>query len=315
MSEVTTTAKANLTTTAQISTTVRSIDFVTRFGKQWDALSTILGIVLPVRKAPGTRLVSYTADIDGNLNGGATVGEGEEIPYTKTKVIEAAHDDITVEKYAKAVTIEAVNKYGAVNAIQRTDTAFLNALQHNVLDRFYTFLKGGKLIGNQKTWQKALAVAKGAVLNRFAGSDMTVTEVVGFANIMDAYSYLGDANVTVQTQFGISYVENFLGYKTLLLLPDEYIEQGIVIAVPTENINLYYVDPADSDFAALGLEYIVQGETNLVGFHAEGDYKHAVGEVFAIMGMLLWAEYLDGIAVVSVDDKKDAALPAVTPSI
>ena len=67
-----------------------------------------------------------------------------------------------------------------------------------------------------------------------------------------------------------------------------------------DNIVLYYIDPSDSDFAQLGLDYTVQGETNLIGFHAEGNYSHAVGETYALMGMSLWAEYLDGISVVYV---------------
>ena len=127
-----------------------------------------------------------------------------------------------------------------------------------------------------------------------------VTSVVGFANILDAYDYLGAAEITVQTRFGIQYVEDFMGYSTLFLLSDPDIAQGTVIAVPVENIDLYYVDPGDSDFAKLGLDYTVEGETNLIGFHARGNYSTAVGETFALMGMALWAEYLDGIAVVTV---------------
>lgn len=293
-------APENMTTTAQFSTSIREIDFVTQFQKNWDALRTILGIMRPIRKAPGTKLVSYKATVDGGLQGGATVGEGEDIPLTKTKVEPVAYGDITIEKYAKAVTIEAVAKYGAEVAVERTDTAFRNELQKNVLTDFYTFLKTGKLVGTQKTWQRALAIAKGAVLKRFANDNLDVTEVVGFANIMDFYDYLGDKEITVQTEFGLSYVKNFLGYSTLLLLPDAYIAQKQVIAVPVENIDLYYVDPADSDFAKLGLSYTVAGETNLIGYHAEGNYKNATGETYAIMGMKLWAEYLDGIAVVTV---------------
>ena len=293
-------APANMTTTAQFSTSIREVDFVTQFQKNWDALRTILGIMRPIRKAPGTKLVSYKATVDGGLQGGASVGEGEDIPLTKTKVEPVAYGDVTIEKYAKAVTIEAVTKYGAAVAVERTDTAFRNELQKKVLTNFYTFLKTGKLVGTQKTWQRALAIAKGAVLKRFANDNLDVTEVVGFANIMDFYDYLGDKEITVQTKFGMTYVKNFLGYSTLLLLPDTYIAQKQVIAVPVENIDLYYVDPADSDFAKLGLSYTVAGETNLIGYHAEGNYKNATGETYAIMGMKLWSEYLDGIAVVTV---------------
>ncbi len=129
--------------------------------------------------------------------------------------------------------------------------------------------------------------------------------MVGFANILDAYNYLGDKEISVQTAFGLSYIENFLGYRTLFLLPEKYIASNRVIAIPVENIDLYYVDPGDSEFARLGLNYTVQGETNLIGVHAEGDYSRATGDMFAIMGMKLWAEYLDGIAIVTVSTGTD----------
>lgn len=303
-------AKENLTTQAQIQVTAREVAFVTRFNRNWDALRTIMGIVRPIRKAPGTKLTSYEAEMDGTLNGGA-VAEGDEIPFTKFKVKEVAYDDVTVSKYAKSVSIEAVNKYGADIAVAKTDDQFLVELQNNVLNNFYAFLKTGTLKGNQKTWQKALAIAKGAVVNRFAKMNRDVTEVVGFANIMDLYNYVGAAEITVQTQFGLQYVKDFLGYSTLFLLPDTYIPEGTVIALPVENIDLYYVDPSDSDFAKLGLSYTVQGETNLIGFHVQGDYTRATGDCYAIMGMKLWAEYLDGIAIVTVNPAVDEKAPAV----
>ena len=53
--------------------TAREVDFVTRFNDNWDALRNILGIMRPIRKAPGTALVSYSADValeDGNVEAG-----------------------------------------------------------------------------------------------------------------------------------------------------------------------------------------------------------------------------------------------------
>lgn len=275
----------------------REIDFVNRFTDNWDALRKILGIMRPIRKAPGTQLVSYTAKVDledGNVPAGAV------IPYSKATVTKAAYADLEIEKYAKGVPIEDVQKYGAEIAIQKSDDAFLNELQNDVLTRFYTFLNTGSLTSTETTWQRALAMAKGNVLDKFNRMRKTVTNVVGFANVLDFYDYLGDASISVQTQFGLTYVENFLGYSTLFLMSEPDIARGKVIAVPIENIDLYYVDPSDSDFARMGLQYTVQGETNLIGFHVNGNYSTAVGETFAIMGMTLWAEYLDGIAVVTV---------------
>ena len=159
---------------------------------------------------------------------------------------------------------------------------------------------GDNLVKQADDALEARELIKGKVLDKFASLDKDVTEVVGFANIIDAYDYLGDKEITVQTMFGINYVENFMGYRTLFLLPEKYIASKKVIALPVENIDLYYVDPSDSDFAKLGLNYTVKGETNLIGVHVDGDYSRATGDMYAIMGMKLWAEYLDGIAVATV---------------
>lgn len=277
--------------------TAREEDFVTRFNDNWDALRQILGIMRPIRKAPGTQLISYTASVE--LESG-DVDPGCVIPYSKATITQSAKADLTIKKYAKAVPIEDVDKYGAEIAIEKSDDAFLTKLQNEVLSDFYTFIKTGTLTATATGWQIALAKAQGEVLNKFATLQKDVTAVVGFANILDAYDYLGSAEITVQTQFGLNYIENFLGYSTLFLLPASFIPRNTVIATPVENIDLYYIDPGDSEFARLGLNYTTQGETNLIGFHAEGNYNTAVGATFAIMGMKLWAEYLDGIAVVTM---------------
>jgi hypothetical protein len=277
--------------------TAREVDFVTRFGDNWEALRNIMGIMRPIRKAPGTSLKSYTASVA--LESG-NVDPGEVIPYSKATIVQTTKADLTIEKYAKAVPIEDVNTYGAEIAVEKCDAAFLTQLQNTVLSKFYTFLNTGSLTGNGTTWQDALAKAQGLVLNKFATMQKDVTAIVGFANILDAYDYLGAADITVQTQFGLTYIKDFLGYSTLFLLPASRIARGVVIATPVENIDLYYIDPGDSEFARLGLQYTTQGETNLIGFHAQGNYSTAVGESYALMGMTLWAEYLDGIAVVYI---------------
>ena len=291
-------AKDNLTKSSDIQSTARVIDFVTRFARNWEHLREILGIMRPIRKEPGAILKSKTASV--TLQGG-TVGEGEEIPYSKATVIETTYEEMTVEKYAKAVSIEAIKTYGYDVAVGMTDDAFLYELQDNVTRRFYAYLNTGKLASSETTWQRALAMSKGLVINKFKQIHRTVTNVVGFANVLDLYDYLGDANITVQTAFGFQYVQNFMGFSTVFLLSDEEIPRGRVIATPVENIVLYYVDPSTSDFARAGLVYTTDGETNLIGFHVEGNYHTAVSESFAIMGMTLFAEYLDGIAVIDVD--------------
>ena len=289
--------KTNLTMTADMQVTARELDFVSRFARNWEHLRDILGIMRPIRKQPGAVLKSKTATM--TLVSG-TVGEGEEIPYSKAQIVETPYTEMTVEKYAKAVSIESIKDHGYDVAVGMTDDAFLFELQENVTARFYAYLNTGSLTSNESTWQRALAMAKGNVINKFKQMHRTCTEVVGFANVLDLYDYLGDANITVQSAFGFQYIKDFMGYRVVFLLSDAEIERGKVIATPVENIDLYYVDPGDSDFAKAGLIYTTDGVTNLIGFHTQGNYNTAVSESFAIMGLTLFAEYKDAIAVVSV---------------
>lgn len=291
-------AKANLIMSNDIQVTAREIDFVTRFERNWQHLRDILGIMRPIKKQPGAVLKSKYAE--GTLQSG-NVGEGEEIPYSKFVVKEKPYAEMTIEKYAKAVSIEAIKEHGYENAVQMTDDEFLFQLQTNVTERFYNYLKTGTLSFTEATFQMALAMAKGRVENKFKQMHRNATGVVGFVNILDVYEYIGTADITIQNQFGFQYMKDFLGFNTIFLLSNSEIPRGTVIATPVENIVLYYVDPNESDFARAGLVYTVSGETNLIGFHTQGNYHTAVSEAFAIMGLTLFAEYIDAIAVGTIN--------------
>jgi hypothetical protein len=302
-------AKANLIMTNDIQVTAREIDFVTRFERNWQHLRDILGIMRPIKKQPGAVLKSKYAE--GTLQSG-NVGEGEEIPYSKFTVKEKTYAEMTIEKYAKAVSIEAIKDHGYENAVQMTDDEFLFQLQTDVTGRFYDYLKTGTLTSTETTFQMALAMAKGRVENKFKQMHRNVTGVVGFVNILDVYEYLGAAEITIQNQFGFQYMKDFMGFNTIFLLSDSEIPRGQVIATPVENIVLYYVDPNESDFARAGLVYTVSGETNLIGFHTQGNYHTAVSEAFAVMGLTLFAEYIDAIAVITIDETPTLGTLTVT---
>lgn len=302
-------AKANLIMNNDIQVTAREIDFVTRFERNWQHLRDILGIMRPIKKQPGAVLKSKYAE--GTLQSGK-VGEGEEIPYSKFVVKEKNYAEMTIEKYAKAVSIEAIKDHGYENAVQMTDDEFLFQLQTDVTGRFYDYLKTGTLTSTETTFQMALAMAKGRVENKFKQMHRNVTGVVGFVNILDVYEYLGAAEITIQNQFGFQYMKDFMGFNTIFLLSDSEIPRGQVIATPVENIVLYYVDPNESDFARAGLVYTVSGETNLIGFHTQGNYHTAVSEAFAVMGLTLFAEYIDAIAVITIDETPTLGTLTVT---
>lgn len=289
-------AKAGLTKSANVDTTAREVDFVTRFANNWQHLRDIMGVSRLIRKTPGAVLKSKYASVTLQNS----VGEGEEIPYSQATVATKDYAPINVEKFAKGVSIEAINEHGYDDAVGLTDDQFLFELQNNVTNRFYTFMNTGTLISAKATFQAALAEAQGRVRNKWQAMHKGITEVVGFCNILDAYDYLGAANITVQNAFGMNYIENFIGYSKLFLCSDSEVPRGKIIATPVENLILYYVSPDDSDFAKAGLVYTTDGETNLIGFHVQGNYSTAVSESFALMGLTLMAEYLDGVCVVDI---------------
>lgn len=288
---------AGLTMTTDFSVEARRNDFVTAFAQNWNALREIMGISRPIKKEPGTVLKSYRASLvleDGN------VAEGEEIPLSKATVSEVAHADLTIQKYGKGITIEDVDKYGPEVAIELTDEAFRNELLGKVLGEFYDFALTGELTDTASDFQMGVALAIGSVKNKFKTMRKDGTRVVVFVNTMDAYRYLGAANLTVQNMFGVDYLKNFMGAETLILAGDDDIPEGKIVAIPVSNIVDYYADPSSSGFARMGLRYTVDPDLPMLGFAVEGDYSTATGKNWAIMGHKLWAEYLDAIAVITV---------------
>lgn len=291
-------ANENLIKNADIEVTARQLDFVTSFARNWQALQDVMGIAKPIKKEAGAVLKYKYAQ--GTLNKGAEgkgVAEGDIIPRSKYVVKEKSFAEMTIEKYAKEVSIEAINAHGYDNACALTDEEFKIDLQDEITGRFYSFLNGGQLSVTGATFQMRVAKAIGAVKNKFKTLKRNVTKVAVFVNTMDFYEYLGSADITVQTAFGQTYVENFLGADIMFLCSDEEVASGKVIATPVNNIVSYYVDPSDSNFAKAGLTYTVDGETNLVGYTVQGDYDRATSVSYAILGFVLFAEYLDGIAV------------------
>lgn len=302
-------AKANNTTTQQFSVNAREIDFVTRFNARFQALSELLGIIRPIRKEPGTTLRMLRASVD--LKSG-NVGEGEEVPYSQATVTQVPVGEATVEKFSKGVTIESIKSYGYDVAVARTDDAFLTKLQGNVTDKLYDFLGTGELTNVQNDFQAAVAMARGLVIDEFKKADLEITEVVGFVNVRDFYQYLGSAELTTQTAFGLTYIRDFMGYRVIFLGSSRDVPRGKVYATPVENLVAYYVDPSDSDFARAGLEFTTWGETPFLGFHTEGNYHTMTSESFAIIGLSLLFEYINGVAVVSIQDSGTLGTLTVT---
>ena len=303
-------APNGMTLNANVAVTAREIDFVTRFAADWQALRDILGISRPIEKEPGTNLrVKRAAVVLANAP-----EEGEATEYSQATVEEEIIGQINLERYKKGVTLEAIVDKGYDNAVAATDEAFRSELLGQILDRFYAFANSGELTNVQSTYQLALAMAKGYVVDKWKTMRKRATEIVGFANALDVYEYLGTANITIQNRFGFEYVEDFLGYRVLFLCGSSEIARGRVIATPIDNIVDYFVNPANAQFQRAGFNYRTDGETNLIGFYVDPNYDNGATDAFALLGLSLLAEYIDGIAVVEYIPSASQTMGSLTVS-
>ncbi len=291
-------AKDRLTKTTDSTITPRAIDFLTRFQEDFSHLINIAGVTQMIPKVSGTTLRVTKAHV--TLQNGA-VSEGDEIPFSQATLEEVPIGDITLNKYSKGVSMEEISKNGYDVAIVKTDNAFRFELQKVVKNRFYSFLNTGTLTAKDTTFQMALAMAKGRVLDAQSKLNVTGGEIVAFVNYLDFYNYLGAASITVQTAFGMNYVQDFMGYRVIFLCDSNEVAKGTVIATPADNLICYYINPGEVDFGAAGLVYNVMGVTPILGFAVDADYRRATSDAFAVMGLVMAAEYLDLIAVETVE--------------
>lgn len=300
-------APENMTGVAQIQVRAREIDFVTSFGQNMQALLDVMGISRMIRKQNGSMLRVRTAS--GTLQSG-DVAEGDIVPLSQYEVTETDFDTIKIQKYKKGVSIEAIADKGYEAAVAMTDEEFTSDLQNVVMDKFYTQLKMGSLVGHETSWQMAFAMAIGRVKNKFETMGRTATGIAVWVNTLDVYKYLGAAQITMQTAFGVNYVRNFMGADIMFI--SSQIPENTVIATPLNNIVAYYVDPSDSEFARAGLVYTTDPATGFIGFHVQGNYDRVISELNAIMGVRLFAEYLDAIAYISVGGSSTQTLGTLT---
>lgn len=297
----------NQTGTAQIQVRAREIDFVTSFGRNFQALLDVMGISRAIRKENGSVLRVRTAS--GTLQSGE-VAEGELVPLSQYEVTEKDFDKIKILKYKKGVTIEAIAEKGYEAAVAMTDEEFRSDLQNVVLNKFYDQLKAGSLVGHETSWQMAVSMAIGRVRDKFETMGRTATGTAVWVNTLDVYKYLGAAEISMQTAFGMNYVQNFLGADVVFI--SSQIPEDVVIATPLNNLVAYYVDPSDSEFARAGLVYTTDPTTGFIGFHTQGNYDRVISEMDAIMGLRIFAEYQDAIAYIAVGSSDTQTLGNLT---
>ena len=263
----------------------REIEFVTLFGESIKKLVEALGVTRKIPKQAGYTLKAYKAT--GTLQPGK-VAEGDLIPLSKYQTEAVSYAEIVLKKWRKATSAEAIIEKGYDQAVQMTTDRMLKDVQKGIRTDFFTFLATGTGSATGATFQAALAQAWGQLQVLFEDDSI---EAIYFMNPLDVADYLATAQITTQTAFGMTYVENFLGLGTVIF--DSKVKEGEIYATAKDNIVLYYVPVNGAD---LGNAFsFTAGQTGLIGIHEEADYKHMTAEDTVMSGVVLFAERLDGI--------------------
>lgn len=303
MANVVTTAETNLVTAAKMKK-IREIDFVNQFTHgSLEKLVEVLGVTRKIPMMEGTTMYVYTTT--GTLQPG-NVPEGEIIPLSAFERVKTPVGEITISKWRKAVSAEAIKKSGLQEALVETDAALLKKVQAGIRTNLFTFLNGsitGAITATGVGLQAALANGWGKL--QVAFEDDTA-ETVYFVNPLDISDYLGAAQITVQTAFGLNYIENFLGLGTVIL--SSQVTQGTYIATAKENLILYYLtmngDIADSF-------ELTADETGYIGI--KSGYQNearAQLESLVMSGVQFLVEYAGGVVKGTITSA--AATPGTT---
>lgn len=278
---------AETNTIMQGDVVTRVADFNIQFVEGLKKLTEALGITrkIPVQEGATLKQVVVTGTLeDGN------VAEGELIPLSKYETEEVPVGEVKLNKWRKGTTAEAILKGGYDQAVGATTDKMVKDIQKGIRGDLFTFMATGTGTASGSGLQAALANAWGKLAVLF---DDDAVESAYFLNPMDVADYLGGAQVTMQTAFGMTYIENFLGLGDVFL--NSNVPEGKFYATAKENIVMYYVNVATSELArAFGL---TTDETGYIGINEYPDKDTARVMDLVMSGITFFPERKDGIVV------------------
>lgn len=296
-------ADANLITRSDLAR-VREIEFVNSFHYSIAKLMEALGTTRKIAKTAGSTLKAYKTT--GTLADGA-VAEGETIPLSKYKTEPVTIKEIVMKKWRKAATAEAIIERGYDQAVDATTAEMLKDVQKGIRKDFFDFLGTGTGKASGATFQAALAQAWGQLQVLF---DDDGVACVYFMNPLDVADYLATAPITMQTAFGMSYAENFLGLGTVIF--NSSVPKGKIFATAKDNLILYYIPVGGADLDEVF--NFTTDDTGYIGVHEQPDYTNMTAADTVVCGMQLLAEKLDGIVVASIGAEPAPTIGKLTVS-
>lgn len=288
--------ETNVTKAADLAPEI-TIDYTNRFATGIKKLQKLLGItaLTPVSSGATIKTYKYTTDIeDGN------VAEGEYIPLSKVSRALDQTYSLTLQKWRRNTTAEAIQLKGRSAAINDTDSRFIAALQNEVKDDLFAAITGAtKTSAAGFNLQAALANMWGALTQIFEDYDGFADpdddgadgRFVFFVNPLDVAEYLGQATITTQTAFGMSYLKNFLGLGTTFTTAK--VTKGTVFGTAAQNLNMYYVPATGGDLAqTFGL---TGDATGLIGMTHAAVSTNATIDTLVMGGWKIFPEISDAV--------------------
>lgn len=266
---------------------VRSVDFNLQFTGSLNKLIEALGITRKIAVQEGAALKQLK--VTGTLESGV-VAEGELIPLSHYETEEISVGEAKLNKWRKGTTAEAIIKGGYDQAVGATTDKMVKDIQKTIRKGLFDYMANGTGAASGATLQPALANAWAKLAVLFEDD---AVETVYFLNPLDVADYLGTAQITMQTVFGMNYVENFLGLGTVFF--NSSVPEGKFYATAKENIVTYYINVASGDIAdAFGL---TADETGYIGINEYADKDTARVIDLVMSGVTFFPERIDGIVV------------------
>lgn len=276
---------------------VREVDFTQQFAHNSLAkLIEVLGVTRKIPMMEGSTMYLYT--ISGELVNDGVVAEGDVIPLSKYEEVKTPVGEITLKKWRKGVTAEAIKKTGFNNAVTNTDSKLLKDVQAGVRADFFGLLNNSITGSTSITGaglQEALANAWAQLQVKFEDD---TAEAVYFLNPLDVAPYLAKANISTQTAFGMNYVKDFLGLGTVIM--SARITQGTFVATAKQNIVMYYLTMSGDIAQAFDL---TTDETGYIGIKSGyQNEERAQIESLVMSGIQFFVEYAAGVIKGEIDD-------------
>jgi len=290
---VTTDAETNAVTKNQMAK-VREVDFVLQFThNSLQKLIEALGVTRKVPMTEGTTMYYYTTT--GTLQSGA-VDEGEIIPLSQYQRNKVAIGEITLNKWRKAVTAEAILKSGRDEAIRQTDSKLLSDVQKKIRTDFFTFVTGldGTVVA-KSTLQAVLAFSWAKLQTLFEDDAI---EAVHFMNPLTIADDLSTRTITTQTAFGMTYIADYLGMGTVILSSQIPVNQ--VFSTAKNNLIMYYLTMSGDIAQEFNL---TTDETGYIGINSgNANNTRAQVETLVMSGIQFLVEYASGVVVGQIDN-------------